>query len=235
MATLLVVGTPDMRMALTSVLAHISTDKEDTTLHRVRLTFDRAHLTVTATDRITMALAIVSVWQNDQSEPVVVELLPDDARKILNVFKEGQRGGGDDGPEYRLRLEVDDERITATDCSGLIDGRSLTLPRLATEDALAAVAARVAEVHDGQTAALLDITVSGDSLARFKVAAKTYGSLLTFEPREHGMLLVRCGESFLGLMYSRRLDLVMREQLDDYTQGWSARLPSIVAAGGDAA
>lgn len=236
MSDTFVTSTPDLRQALASVIVHASTDKESPGLHRVRLTFDHEHLSITATDRITMGLAVVSLWQRDPVDGLVVELLPDDAKKVLTVFKEGQTGGtGDDGPEYQLRIVVDGDRLTITDCSGMIDGRSLTLPRLSTEDQLGAVTTIIADAHDGQTAALLDLTVSGDSLARFKVAGKTYGSPLTFEPRGERLLLVRCGESFLGAMSSRRLSEDDLVRAKEFAEGWSSRLPGILTAAKTAA
>lgn len=230
MSDTFVISTPDLRQALASVLVHASTDKGHPPTHRVRLTFDREHLTVTATDRITMALAVVSLWHADPVDGLVVELLPDDAKKVLTVFKEGQAGADDDGPEYKLRIVVDSDRLILTDCSGMIDGRSLSLPRLANEDALAAVVSIIAQAHDGQTAALLDLTVSGDSLARFKVAGKTYGSPLSIEPSGKRLLLIRCGESFLGVMSSRDLTEEDHQRHKEFAEGWSARLPEILAA-----
>ncbi|WP_063039674.1 DNA translocase FtsK [Nocardia pseudovaccinii] len=231
-STTITVGTADLRQALTAVLPHAGKDKDLPEYSRVRLTVDREHVTVSATDRITMALAIVSIWEDAAHEPCVVELLPEDAKKLLTVFKAGKADQGD--PEYRLRLDIDAERLTVTDCSGMdmgIDGRSLRIPRLPTGDVLGVVAGTIALAHDGQAALLLDMSVSGEKLARFKTAATTYESLVSVEARGERMVLIRCGESFLGLMLSRKLDEDDIKRAREHARSWSERLPDILAAG----
>jgi hypothetical protein len=228
--TTLTVGTADLRQALTAVLPHAGADKVMPEYSRIRFTVDREHVTVAATDRITMALAIVSIWDDPAAhDPCVVELLPEDAKKILTVFKAGALD-----PEYRLRLDCRDDHLTVTDCSGMdigIDGRSLRIPRLPTGDVLGCVAGSIAAAHDGQAALLLGAAVSGEKLARFKVAATTYEALVSIEARAERTLLVRCGESFLGLMMSRKLDEDDVKRANEYARNWTERLPDILAAG----
>jgi hypothetical protein len=122
-----IVGTGDFRQALASVRVHASDDKESPAVHRVRLQFGRQHVTVSATDRYTAAMAIVSMWGDKPPggyRVVGVELLPDDAAKILSIFKGGKEPTGSGiSPENLLRLEILDEHLRITDCSGMIDGR----------------------------------------------------------------------------------------------------------------
>lgn len=237
MTTTLIVGTADLRQALTAVRPHACTDAEIPELTRMRLTIGRENIAITATDRFTAGLAIASTWEHDGEPGEIVEVLADDVAKILAIFKGGKEAG-DDSPQYLLRFEIDDEYVTVTDCSGMIDGRRFRMPRLATEDSLDVVPALIDRAHGGRTV-LLDgiesMTVSGDHLGRFKVAATTYKEALSLETRALAAkgsvcVLIRCGESFLGLMMPRRL---LGEDLDrarDWAEGWTARLPEIVGA-----
>lgn len=237
MTTTLVVGTADLRQALTAVRPHASTDGDVPELTRIRLTIGRENLTVTATDRFTAALAIASTWDHDGEPGDIVEVLADDAAKILAIFKGGKEAG-DDSPQYLLRLEVDAEYVTVTDCSGMIDGRRFRMPRLATEDSLDVVPVLVDRAHGGRTVLLDDIknmTVNGDHLGRFKVAATTYKEALSLETRAgigkgSVCVLIRCGESFLGLMLPRRLLDEDVQRAREWADGWTARLPEIVGA-----
>lgn len=241
--TTLVVGTADLRQALTAVRPHACTDSEIPDLKRIRLTLGRENLAVTATDRFTAALAIVSTWDTDidpdDGESGLVELLLEDVAKLLTVFKAPAKDGGEDGPQYMLRLEVGEADVTVTDCSGFdIVGRKFRMPRLETADALDTVPVLVDRAHHGKLILLDDaseLVVSGDNVARFRVASHAYLESLTIETRSAGrgttpMILIRCGESFLGLMMPRRLldeDLVRAQE---WAAGWTARLPGIVGA-----
>ncbi|WP_157114567.1 hypothetical protein [Nocardia niwae] len=204
-------------------------------MHRVRLQFGRQHVTVSATDRFTCALSIVSLWGDAPPggyRVIGVELLPDDVAKILSIFKGGKETVGEGvSPENLLRLEVLDEHLRITDCSGMIDGRALQLPRLSTEDsALAAVAQQIEAVHQSPHRTIDDMAVSGDMIARFREASRAYGAPLLIEGRgvRSPALLVRCGESFLGIMASRELTPERRERVDEFVAGWANRLPGIV-------
>ncbi|MBF6135854.1 hypothetical protein IU501_22955 [Nocardia otitidiscaviarum] len=206
---------------------HATTDRELAEFYRIRLTYDGTHVSVTASDRFTVALAIVSVWESSADAGLVVELLPDDVAKMLSIFKVTGKELGET-PEYTVRFDVGDEHVTVTDCSGMIDGRALRVPRLATDEALDIVPGIVHRAHFAQQALLVDMTVSGDSLARFKVAGKAYGEPVAIEARGKRTLLIRCGESFLGVMTPRRVseDDVLKAK--EWAEGWAARLPEIV-------
>ncbi|MFD3748366.1 hypothetical protein [Nocardia sp. NPDC058633] len=229
-----IVGTGDLRQALASVRVHASTDKENPSIHRVRLALGGRHLAVSATDRFTNAIAIVSLWSEEGAHEVCgIDLLPDDVGKILSFFQGGKGGNGGAEPEHLLRLELLDGHVLITDCSGMIDGRALKVPRLSTVDTdLGKVTGLIYRYQDARTRLIDDVAVSGDSLARFQAASKAYGEPLVIEGKgapggRAPVLLVRCGESFLGLMTSRTIIDGQRQQLTDWAAGWGNRLPAM--------
>lgn len=231
--TTITVGTADLRHALTAVRAHACADDECPAIHRIRLAVDAENVTVTATDSFTAALAIVSVWRDaldHDGEPVTADLLPDDIDKVLAIFKAGKEKG--DEPEYLLRLHVTSEHVTVTDCSGLIDGREFKIPRLPTDGgALCGVPGWIASQHDSAATMLADMVVGGEMAARFKAAATAYGHPLKIEARSAmRALLIRCGDSFLGLLHPRTLGDTQHAELREWADGWDRRLPGIVAA-----
>lgn len=225
------VGTADLRAALAAVRVHACTEKDLPDIHRIRLAIGYENVTVTATDRFTAGLAIVSVWSGLGGDVAcTVDLLPADAGKILSIFPAGKDTG--DEPEYRLRLDVGDEHIIVTDCSGLIDGRALQVPRLPTSDGgLSSIPAQIAGHHDSASTMLADMSVGGEMLARFKAAATAYKKPLEVEAHTAGRaLLIRCGESFLGLLSPRSVDDEDRVRAREWAAAWNRRLPEIIAA-----
>lgn len=235
------VGTADLRAALAAVRVHACPDKDLPDLHRIRLAIGRENITVTATDRFTAGLAIVSIWNEvfdvRDGAPTTVDLLPADAGKVLSIFPAGKDSG--DEPAYRLRIDVAPERVTLTDCSGLIDGRALTVPRLpASDGGLSGIPASVAAHTNSAPTMLADMSVGGELLGRFKAASTAYKKSLEIEARNAGRaLLIRCGESFLGLLMPRDQNEDDRVRAAEWARNWNNRLPEIVAAakaeGGD--
>ena len=223
------VGTADLRAALTTVKAHACTDPEIPDLNRIRLAVDPVNVTVTASDRFTIGLALASVLEQDgPPDAYEVELLPDDVGKILSIFKAGKESG--EYPEYLLRLDTTEKSVTVTDCSGMLDGRALKVPRLPTsETGLSHIPTLLAKAHYADLV-LLDAgaAFSGEYLARFKVAAQHYQQPIVLEAHE-GMraILVRCGESFLGLLMPRLLTEDDAYQLKEWAAAWDTRLPEI--------
>ncbi len=240
MTTTIQVGTLDLRNALTAVLPHAGTDADYPDLSRVRLTLSAKHVFALASDRYTAALALVSTWEYDGPEYEIVELVPDDAGKLLRVFKAPGKESGD-SPQYMLRIEVDSDEITVTDCSGFdFGGHQLRLPRLDTAPTLGGAATLFARAHAGQIM-LLDaatrMIVTGKNLARFNKAAATYDEPLMLETRsgetrQKAAVLIRCGEDFLGLIVPRPLDEDEAREAREWVEGWTARLPDLAAAAG---
>lgn len=231
MSTFVTVGTADFRQALTSVRGHASTDPEVPTMYRIRLVIDEENVTVLATDRYTAGLAIASVWESTANDdwPCTVDLAPADVGNILRIFTAGKEK--DDVPDYQLRLDIGESRLTVTDSSGLIDGHSFTVPRLPTDGTiLCGIPKVIATLNDGAPKVLEEMSVAGETMARFKAAATAYGEGLDIECREGSpALLIRCGESFLGLLAPRYVDDGDRAQRRDWADGWSRRLPALVA------
>lgn len=220
------VGTVDLRAALQAVRVHACTDAELPDLTRVRLAVDPINVTVTATDRFTLGMAIVSVLeQSDADDTYEVDLLPDDVTKILSIFKGGKDSG--DAPELMLRLDVAEQSLTVTDCSGLIDGRALKVPRLPTsEHGLSSIPKLVARAHFSDHVLLEGAFFGGEKLARFKVAAAQYGECLILEAHEGtNAVLARCGESFLGMIMPIWPADETLVQMKEWAAAWDSRLP----------
>ena len=222
------VGTSDLRAALASTLVHACQDPELPDLMRVRITPGAVNVAVSATDRYTLALALASHMNDgeisDDTEPF--DLLPDDVAKILSIFKAGKESGDD--PQYWLRLDVAREHVTITDASGLIDGRSFKVPRLKHDDGdvLAGLPNLVARAHNSDAALLEDMAVNGKLLARFETAAKSYHNPLIIESHvgTHA-LLIRCGESFLGLLIPVVETPEKLVERKEWADAWARRLP----------
>jgi hypothetical protein len=225
------VGTGDFRQALTSVRIHACTDKDVPTVHRIRLAVGVENVTVTATDMFTAGMAIVSIWDGyGPDEAVTIDLLPEDVAKVLMMHPGGKDKA--DEPELMLRLDVTGERVTITDCSGLIDGRALTIPRLPTDGgSLGTIPDLILKGHGSPAVVVSDMVVSGDAIARFKAASSAYGNALEVEAHAGvRALLVRCGESFLGLLMPRTLASSERDRMTEWSSGWDRRLPGIATA-----
>ncbi len=223
------VGTTDFRAALQAVRVHVCTDPDLPAITRIRLSVDPVNVTVTATDRFTLGLAIVSVQEQPTGNDAYdVDLIPDDVAKILSIFKGGKEPG--DSPEFLLRLDVTEQSVTVTDCSGLIDGRALKIPRLPTsEQGLSEVPMLLAKAHFADMV-LLDggAFYGGEKLARFKVAAVQYGEPLILEAHEGTRaVMVRCGESFLGMIMPIALTEEGIFQAKEWSNAWDTRLPEV--------
>ncbi|MHA4848795.1 hypothetical protein L1080_004505 [Rhodococcus sp. MSC1_016] len=231
MASILV-GTNDLRAGLISVLVHACVDPELPGLCRIRLDVGKENVTVTATDRFTAGLALVSVFshlgydleETDIPWVEIIDLSVDDAQKILSIFKAGKDKA--DEPEFLLRIETTDTHVTVTDSSGMIDGRALKLPRLAADDAFPDLTDLFAKVHHGKPSLLEDMAVGGKLLARFKAAAACYREALLIEATTSSRsLTIRCGESFLGVLMPVHLDDEARDKQKAWRDAWTERLP----------
>ncbi|MBF6399756.1 hypothetical protein IU438_28720 [Nocardia cyriacigeorgica] len=226
------VGTNDFRNALTAVRVHASADADVPTVHRVRLAIGRENVTVIATDMYTAGLAIASVWDSDTNtgDSCTVDVLPADILQILRIFGAGKEKA--DEPEFMLRLDISGDRLTITDCSGLIDGRAYKVPRLPTDGgALCTVPDLIARQHDSAPSLLADMIVGGETMARFRAAGSAYEQPLEIEAHTaNRSLLIRCGESFLGLIMPARPSDDARDRMTEHRRDWDHRLPEIVAA-----
>ncbi|OZC62120.1 hypothetical protein CH267_00840 [Rhodococcus sp. 06-621-2] len=223
----MIVGTGDFRAALLSVLPHAaSSEKEPDSLKRIRLEPDDQNVTITATDGFSAGLAIASIWEHTAAELFTIEITPDDASKILNLFKGGTEKN--DEPEHLLRIELTETHVVVTDVSGLdgIDGRVLKLPKTPVDETFPDIAHIVSRNHHAPLIAADDLIVNGHMLGKFKVAGQCYHEPLILETHAgYKSLLVRCGESFLGVLMPAKHDAVYIEKSNEWNRNWNNRLP----------
>ncbi len=228
--TSILVSTNDLRAGLVSTVVHASTDTDLPSICRVRLDIGRENITITTTDRFTAACAIVSVFalldtdreETDLAWIDVIDLAVDDVQKILSIFKAPKDKG--DEPQYLLRIDADDKHVTVTDSSGMIDGRALKLPRLPADESYPNLEAIFARHHHADPVLIENLAVGGSFLARFKAAASCYREPLIVESSKAGRgLLIRCGESFLGLLMPVTVDEDADHQLHEWRHAWTRR------------
>ena len=224
--TSITVGTADMRAGLGSVVVHAGSDEHLPVLTRVRLIIDPVNLTVVATDRFSMGLAIISVWEQDDPHLEIIDLLPEDVAKMLSIFKAGKETASSEAPEYQCRIEADAEFVTVTDCSGFVEGRALKIPRLPTDEQYIDVPQLMSRSHHAPPVLLEDMAVNGSLLARFKVAAAAYQKPLLIESHVgFRSLLIRAGDSFLGMLMPLNISEDDDVRHREWAVAWSSRLP----------
>lgn len=175
-----------IRAALAAALPHTGANPEHVT-SRVRLSFVTGsgdvgvHLVVSASDGYT---AVASrVWLHEVTQLpslAVVDLPVQSAKDVLAVFK--PPSGRDDRQVWEhesFRLVVDDEDTTWDEAGQLLDGRSLTVPRVAP---LPAAETAYPDVPGVIARALVSVAsekpleaVSPTLLARVVTSAKAHG------------------------------------------------------------
>ena len=172
----------------------------------------------------------MSLIEHDpNTDGVVVEVLPEDVGKVLSIFKSGKESA-DESPEYLLRFTIDRNHVTVTDCSGMIDGRALRIPRLPTGDGLTSVPTLVARAQRSEPVLLEDMIFGGRFVGRFIDASKAYGNPLAFESHQGTRaILIRCGESFLGLLMPQSPDEDTIALHKQWSVAWDERLPEVTA------
>lgn len=220
------VGTADIRNALTSVAPHADPDAKFPPLHRVHLAVDKVNLTVTATNRYTAAMSLVSVEDPDEQPEWSFDLSPTDVKEILALF----RGAPFDDDEVgeTLELKVDEKHTTITDNSGLFDGKSLTLPRYPDESNFPEIQRLVAAALARPAGTSQRLVADGKKVALFRSAARAYNQPLVLEPTgANTALLVSCGESFIGLVMPLRQDEENDLRHKAWRQAWEKRLPQV--------
>lgn len=222
------VGMNDLRQALLSVAAHIDTDIDFPVLHRLRLDVGPENVTVTATDRLTAAVAIVSVMDNLDGEMGPVDMGPQDVKDLLFLFKPPKDLEG----SAMLRLEHttgDDGApvLRVTDASGLFDiGKALDLPWREVDQEFPDLPRLVAVAMSREPKPPRRLVTTQRLLGRFKAAADAYGEAVVLEPSgENTALLVHVGESFIGVLMPRRQDPESMVKINEWRGAWTRRLP----------
>lgn len=233
----------DWHRGLTSVTGHTADPKKDVPMLscvRVRLDPD-GNAYLMATDRATVGLSLVSIWENHLPTGEVVEfdLTRDDVGKLLAVFK--PRKGGE---EDRLRLDIGAHTIRVTELRGMIevkgDSHHQLLRQPAAEDYpdLRRIVARCireatalrerAGIEGGIGEAAADeVFTRSDLWSRFGAAASAYGALEVIErTREaRSAFLVSVGESFRGVLMPSAPDEGMVADHRAFHRDWLTRLP----------
>lgn len=214
----------DLRRALAAVMPHVPSVKDSTQLSRVRLTPFAHTLELTATDRYTMALALVSIEEYYDAAADVIDLSAIDVAKILAVFKNPAAG-----EDVRIRIATTTEELVLTDISGLLEGEALILQRVTAGDTLFPDVRKAfaGNLQQGHTLTG-DFWLNAPLLKRFESAQSAYGYPLIFEPRSDvktPALIVRCGESFLGMITQSRADHQALAEAKGWVEGWNERLP----------
>lgn len=221
------VGTADLRAALSSVVVHAGNDEHLPTYTRVRLLVDPVNLWVMATDRFSMGQAIVSIWEQVEPGLATIDVLPEDVKKILSIFKAGKEKADSDAPEFQVRIEADDEFVTLIDCAGFVDGRSYKIPRLPHDEQFLDIPRLISRSHHAPPVMLENMAVNGTDLARFAVAATAYIKPLLIESHTGSRaLLIRAGESFLGMLLPLNISEETEVRNKEWAVAWSSRLPN---------
>lgn len=222
--TRILVETNDFRAGLISTVAHASNGKYDPELARVRLDVGPVNMHITATDRFTVGLALVSVEAHIEPELEIIDIGIEDVEKILTVFKGGRTKGDD--PEHILRIEATDEHVKITDSSGMIDGRALELPRLASDEAFPDLTTTFAHAQHSPLRSVDMLAFGMGQLKKFNAAAACYREPLVFESiGTSSSITVRCGSSFIGRIPQVPLNQKLTDQLSVWRDGWDERIP----------
>lgn len=131
------VGRASLRAALAAVLPHVCADDEIPALHRVRLQIvDAGMVLACALDRFTAAAAKIVVHDVvDLPELAAIDIEPRSAREVLAVLtpprdKETRSQWNTEA----FHLVVSETEVTFTEEGALLDGRSLTVPRIPSDD-----------------------------------------------------------------------------------------------------
>lgn len=219
--TSMLVDLRDLRDALAAVRPHAAQAKHSAVLSSVRLTPQSHNVEVSATDRYTMALAIVSVLDYDGADATPIDLSASDIAKITTVFTPTR------DEENLVRITTGPETLTITDVSGLINGETLILDRPTPDEGFPELRKAFAGTLRGQHTITGDFWLSAPLLKRFEIAQKTYGHPLIFEPsKSGGSLLVRVGESFLGQVVLTRPDEEAIARAKGWADDWGHRIPA---------
>lgn len=196
------------RRALCAVLPHAAKDREDSiaSLVRVRIYARPDRVYVAASDRFTVALALVEALVPPDEEHHL-DLHPDEVRKILAVFPERK-----DELDYTLQLVASPEQLEVRDVSGMVDGERLAVNLLTVSDDFPNLPRTLARYAHRDPAEASRPAFPLEFLARFKPALKCWNEStirLSMIGLSAGLVLV--GEHFVGavtgVQQSEEIDL----------------------------
>lgn len=216
-----IVETADLGRCIRAVLPHVSVDKDDVLCQHIELRIaPTGDLLLSATDRYTAVVAVVSVEDNLSGEVSVCHLHSADAKQLAAMFKasadvvEGQE---------RLRLVAYRDTLQVIDYSGLFEGKEATWPA-APRDDFPPISHLVNRVHDGRTAAAAaPAAFAADHLARFGMSGRALRAPVVFRQVEaqRPTIAVHCGEDLAGVLLGITPDPEERRTL---VSAWRSRL-----------
>jgi|GEM_PF-4342807 len=236
------VKTPDLRAGLQAVIPHAADPKSDAELACIHFTATDHNLYLTASNRYTLALAVVSMWEvegitgaiNDDDAVNLPKAL---ASEIVDLFKPS--GKKDDGDEMQdmLRFTVTDTHLEVVDYGGLFPGKEVREPLAGGNDYPLPFGRLFSSYLLDPPTSAPKVAANGNYVRLFTTAATAYGKPLVIEPTARdSAFLISCGESFLGLLMGLRLDDVdasgLGAELQEARDGWIARIPVLAEAGG---
>lgn len=229
------VQTADLRAGLLATVPHVA-DDDYPSIHRVRCSVGvggAGDMVVMATNRFTVGVSIVSVWEHATGEQFEFDLMPADVKSILFEFPPRKQVDDDD-----VLITVGPNEVTVQDASGLFPdaSKALTLPRVPNEEQypnLPALIRTTIERGLGGDLAADRLTVNSSLLQLFHAGAgRAYkGEPLVIEPGPDGKaLVIACGESFLGLLMPMRPPEDESSRIRQYRAAWMSRLPQSLSS-----
>ena len=237
------VQTSDLCAALTAVKPHIGGKNDLPLLQSVHIQIHPdGNVYAMATDRYTLGLAIVSVWEDHLAtgEETTVDLSPEDVADLLGLFRPGKG----DNPEARLRFDISGVEIHVTEVAGMIEteaDKNVGLPRQVFTDPypgvpklVAATIARAIRLRekaedDGQAgaSALDELFLRARLFGRFGKAEDAYKQPLVMQrsAESRAAFAVACGESFVGVLMPGNPEPEQLAQHRGWQDAWLRRLP----------
>lgn len=221
------VSAADLCAAVRAVVPHADArhPDDDQTYCRVRFTIAGENLHVYATQRVTVALALVSILDHGTGEAGSFDLTVHEAKELVQLFKPSKSHAevGDD-----LLVEFDTGEVKVTDIGGLVPGKSTTWP-MSLHDGWADIEALVGKhVHAGVLHSPPDAWwTAGRFAGLFTTASIVYRDALRFAWAAPKTLLVSCGESFIGVLSVSPVPPGADDDSSGYDEAaWRARLPA---------
>lgn len=238
----------DFLNGIKAVRGHAAPNIRDggSTYHRVRFVigFD-GFVNIVATNGYTDALAQVAILTDDRPRPdrpddgpYVLDLPPVACASILTVIKPARPRKDANPKEGRLELEFSDTAFTVREMPGsLWPGNAYTAPLDDHEGDYPDVIGRVSgalRMAGGDTAAKKLVT-PGKRIDLFNAASAAYKARLRISHTgvRSPAWLVECGDSFLGILRSSRVDDTDAREMGAWRQRWLAVLPEPPADAAD--
>ena len=226
---ILKVSARDLRAGLTSVKEHQSLDDTLPELCRTRAYVRAGNLFLAATDRYTLGMACVSLWENaydDDGEHF--DLSRVQVGEMLSMFKGGKQT--DEVSDDFLEIRVSARFIVVTDVAGMIPGKSVSWPRIENADGFPNLVDMMGRIQAlAGTGSRSAMHTNGKMLKRFDAATKVYENILTIRPtgEKAGALAIACGESFRGALMPVSLADSALAELEANDRAWDKWLGAV--------